>query len=135
MLLEGLAADVVFLQETWNKPDDTFSINNYKMYFNNRKCINRKSPKGSGGVAIALKDTLFEDYSVEIQEENEEGMLALTLTNKWSNFKCALFCVYLAPENSVYGDNTYDKFEYLVSSMYDISNVDLILVGGDFNAR
>ena len=82
-----------------------------------------------------MKDTIYEDYSVEIWEENEEGMLALILTDKWSDFKCMLFCVYLAPENSVYGNNTYDKFEYLVSSMDDINDVDLIFIGGDLNAR
>ena len=80
-IIEGLLADVVFLQETWNLKEDTIGLRDYKVFCNNRNCINKKSTKGSGGVAIALKGKLFEDYSVAMLDCEEDCVLTMKLTN------------------------------------------------------
>ena len=47
---------------------------------------------------IALRDKIFEEYTVDIMELEEEGFLTLKLTNKYTEFTCAIIRVYIAPE-------------------------------------
>ena len=125
----------MYLQETWNLKNDTILLDGYTVYCNNRTCINKKSPKGSGGVAIAVKDKMFEEYIVDMLECEVDGVLIMRLTNKHTDYTCALVNVYLPPENSVYGDDPAGMFEHLLANMFELCEMDLIIMGGDFNAR
>ena len=107
IITDRLAADVVLLQETWRIQNESIQLNNYTVYCNNRRCINRNSPKGSGGVAIAVHNILFNEYYVDILEDRFDGILIVKLAHKHTDYTCAIVCAYLPPDNSVYGEDPF----------------------------
>ena len=46
-----------------------------------------------------------------------------------------IYCVYLPPENSPYGQNNEHVLNLLVGEMYSLEEVDTVLICGNFNAR
>ena len=46
-----------------------------------------------------------------------------------------MYGLYLPPENSIYGQNTDQSYEYLSSDIYEHMDADLLLVMGDMNGR
>ena len=48
----------------------------------NRPAIRLNAPKGLGGVGILIKDTLLEEYSVNIIDKTLDGQLAIECKSK-----------------------------------------------------
>ena len=48
---------------------------------------------------------------------------------KHTEYTCALVNVYLPPENSVYGDDPMGMFQHLLSNMFELCEMDLIIMG------
>ena len=101
----------------------------------NRQRTHRRAPKGSGGVAILVKNIVFDNFTVKVVDRDQEVILAIQLVNKETGFVCVVFSCYLPPENSVWGRNADAFFSHLTSQVYMHQEADLISIGGDFNAR
>ena len=71
----------------------------YTCYLHNRNSRHRNAPKASGGIAILIKDVLFDKYKIEIIDKELDGLMGIQLTDINTEFKLVLYACYLPPEN------------------------------------
>lgn len=69
--------DLICLAETHLAIDETIAVYGYRFYGKSRV-----SQRASGGVGILVKDTVYQNYLVEVCSNDTEGILALSLTHK-----------------------------------------------------
>ena len=96
--------------------------------------MSTRARKGSGGVAILVKDSLLSDHGVTLIDKECEGILGIELKNKMSGFTIQIFACYLPPIDSPYS-NTATFFGHLITKLYVNNHVDMFVLAGDFNAR
>jgi len=82
-----------------------------------------------------IKNEILENHKVSIIDKEIDGILGIELVNRLSGFQSVYFCCYLSPENSVWGRDSDSFFAHLTTQVYLHQDCDLILIGGDFNAR
>ena len=133
-IVEYVRPNILFVLETWTTQENAINIEGYRTFNNNRSFLHKNSYKGSGGQAILVKDSLFKGYTFKCVDDSVNGVPALKMKDKHTDYTAMLFCLYLPPENSIYGLSPDEFFEYLVSVMYEMSNVDQVIMGGDINA-
>ena len=85
-VIERLHAGVIFLLETWKKPNETLHVNRYQWYGSNRLHSNRKQPRGSGGIGFLVKDCIRDSYDVDVIYMDKDGIMAISLSRKKSSF-------------------------------------------------
>ena len=85
-----------------NSNNETLDIDGYKCFTKNREGQDTRSKRGSGGVAVLVKNTLCNYYKIEVLDDSQEGILWLKFVNDKETF-CVCTC-YLPPENSKYCD-------------------------------
>ena len=134
-IVQGEYLDIVLLTETHWIRDHKSEIVDYVCFHNNRKGVHKDAKKGSGGVAIMIKNEILENHKVSIIDKEIDGILGIELVNRLSGFQSVYFCCYLSPENSVWGRDSDSFFAHLTTQVYLHQDCDLILIGGDFNAR
>ena len=131
-----LNLDVVFLSETFCKRNDSFSITNYTVIQFNRQKISAKSVRGSGGCAIALSNKLLCNHViVATYRGRQDGILAVKLRNTENDHLIGLLCNYLPPDSFHYGKDPESYFIDNSIVFSDLSDCDLLVAGGDLNAR
>ena len=67
--------DIVCLCETFLKSSEIISIEGYKWFGNNRTSISKRAVRGSGGVGVLVKQSMFDRFSVDIVDKNHEDIL------------------------------------------------------------
>ena len=92
------------LVETHLKNDEAVCVNNYTWFGNNRKVKHIRATKFSGGVGILVKNSLFSLFKVEVFEKSHEGIIGLKFVNNFDNSYIIIFCCYLPPEYSTWGE-------------------------------
>ena len=127
--------DIYFLSEIHCKDEQKVIVEGYKSIQFNRVSVHCKGTKGSGGVCFLIKDKIFKDFRVHRVDHELEGIIALKLQNRFTNFTILLIGTYLPPESSVYGDDPDRVFQELVSLIYENTDSDLTYLLGDYNAR
>jgi exonuclease III len=108
-IITGLDYDIVCLSETHLRDNQEFNVDGYTSFLHNREYIHRNAVKGSGGVAVLVKDNLFSEYNVGIIARYE-GILGLKLCHKKSEFTSVIFSCYLPPESSIWGRDSNSFF-------------------------
>ena len=111
------------------------NVSGYTYYGVNRKVTGLTSVKGSGGKGILINDNLLNVCTVEKCCEIDDYVLGITVRNELSDCKFALYCVYLPPENSKYGQNNEQVLNMLTVELFRHSELDDIFICGDFYAR
>lgn len=81
-----------------------------------------------------MKSQLLDSYRIEVICK-EVVILGLRLKEKSCNYTVIIYCVYLPPENSVWGRNSNLLFSTLTSEMYLNCDSDTLIICGDFNSR
>ena len=69
-------------------------------------------------------------YDIEITAEGIDGILALSISNKATNYKLMLITAYLPPDNSIYGRDS-SMFSHMTNLIYLTSNYDAVYLAGD----
>ena len=128
-----LEAGVLLLVETWAKSQREVDIDGYTCFNKCRMHINKDACRNSGGVSILIRNDLLSIYDVKPEFCAHEEIIIVNLIDKISEFKIRLYGVYLPPENSVYGQNMDQSYEYLLSDIYENTESDLLVVMGDMN--
>ena len=95
-LLGTCELDIICLNETYLRGNDSLSIDGYISY------VNKRVPKGSGGVALLVKDALLNVCKIYVVDR-QEGILGVSFTDKFTKFNFIIFVCYPLPENSVWG--------------------------------
>ncbi len=79
-------------------------IPKHSWFYHNRQAKSRRAVKGSVGVAVHVKGTIIQQYSVNVDKAYDE-ILGLRLPHRVSGFAMIVYACYLPPENSVWGRN------------------------------
>ncbi len=95
---------MVLLLETWLKDDEQLNIDGYCWYGNNRSFMHKNAFRNSGGVGFLVKRTLIDCHDVDVIENKADGIIALGISNKESQFSTLIIGLYIPPENSVIGE-------------------------------
>ena len=126
--------DIICVCETRWLEGQTFSIPNYLTFAANRKkqskCVNR----GSGRIAILVKMRLASTHQVTKCLEIDDNILGVKLVCWKTNTKIVIFCVYLPPESSRYGQENELLLNQLTVEPYKHEQADKLVICGDFNA-
>ena len=134
-ILYRLAADIVFLSETKTSHEEHVSLMGYCTFSHNRVKIHKLATHGSGGTAFLVKQDLFNTYDIEPILCEIDGIIGLKLKDKFTEFETAIIGSYLPPESSTHLDDPDEYFQYLVGMIYELYDLDLIIMCGDYNAR
>ena len=127
--------DIVCLCEYHLMHDEVLSIEGYTWFGHNRLLISPNARKGSGGVGILVKEQLAQHFSIEIIDNEFEGILWLQFIGLDTIESFCLYVCYLPPSNSTRGNMATEFFDHLISSIHSFQEIGKICICGDFNAR
>ena len=122
------------LVETHCVQKETVEFNDYIVYSHNR-LLNVNSKKGSGGIAIAFHKSVIECHTILSVYYGVDGQLAVKLRCNKTNIKLGVLGLYLSPDTYKYGQDAESFFNQASVIWQDLGDCDLILGGGDVNAR
>ena len=131
-VVASLYHDIFIFSETHCHKDETVYFDNYVVYNNNR-VTNAK--KGSGGISIALHKSVVNSHTILSVVCGIDGQLSLKMKCNLTNLKVGILCLYLSPDTYKYGQDSEEFFNQASSLWNDMSDCDLLLGGGDINAR
>ena len=72
--------DIVCLCETFLRNSEIISIEGYKWFGHNRTNISKRAVRGSGGVGVLVKESMFDRFSIDIVDKSHEDILWLACT-------------------------------------------------------
>ena len=84
-----IKADIVCLTETHLRVDASIDLSCYSCFVNNRKGLSICTNKGSGGVAILVKDYLLQSFQVRLFDKSQNGIIGVELKSNFTA-KCIL---------------------------------------------
>ena len=85
-------------------------------------------------MAVLISDKFISNFTVKVVSDKIDGILGVSLECKSTKYCIVVYSCYLPPDGSPWADTSV-FFTHLISQIYDNSSADLIIVGGDFNAR
>ena len=137
-LREGLIcnskADIFCVCETHLSDDQVLVVPDYKWFGHNRLMKHKSAPKTHGGVGIFVKNRLLSEFSVQILDKSYDGILVILFQHIVSHIKFLIICLYLPPENSPWGRQASEFYNYMLHLVYMNSYVDHIFICGDMNS-
>lgn len=135
-ILTALNYDIVGLCESHLRNDQTINLEGYHCIGNNRKQISNNAWRGSGGIGFLIKNSLYDNFEVNILDDSRDDILWIYLKNKDDPELTLYLCVcYLQPERSSRGNIAQEFYDCLLSQMYLYSTGCPIFICGDFNGR
>ena len=127
-------SDFWILPETHCRENELLKLDSYQVYQVNRK-VNNNNRRGSGGIAIAVNDSVLETHIIIGIHRGIEGQLGLKLKCKLNDFLIGLVGLYLPPDSYIYGQNAEHFFNEASVIWNDMSDCDILIGAGDLNAR
>lgn len=73
ILASGL--DLLCVCETFLRGNDGINFPGYRLFGNNKLNISKRAVRGSGGVRILIKDSLFNKYSIYIVDRSYKHII------------------------------------------------------------
>jgi hypothetical protein len=137
-VLISLDLDILCVCETFWKNNESEIINGYTCYYKNRSVVHKNAKRGSGGVAIFVKNTLLKYYNVIILDITQDDIIWIKLESKLSQESdVCICCCYLPPKNhktcQTVDCNVF--FDTLAKQVYEYQSESVVILCGDFNAR
>ena len=87
-VLKYITPSFIILTKTHCLDHQTISIDNYVVFQQNRKVLNRIARRGSGGVAIAVSRYIMQGHSVQgAYMTNTDGLLGIKIIDNKTCFK------------------------------------------------
>ena len=134
-IIHFVHADFIVLPETHCFPNQIIEIENYTLFQNNRKIISN-CVRGSGGIAIAVRNDILNDHVIiSVFNDKVDGQIGLKLKNSKNDLFVGIVGLYLPPDNYVYGRDAEGFFNSAASLWEDFSDCDLLIGAGDVNSR
>ena len=128
-------ADIISLCETHLPGTQGINIDNYQCFIHNRQQRHTNLNRTFGGVQVLVKLDLLNTYDVSILDKSCDGILCLKFIEKVTNYSFVLISCYLPPSNSIWGRDGDTFYRHLLTLIYLYTNVDAVLILGDFNSR
>ena len=133
-ILEIIYSDFWILTETHCKYQEKIKLDSYKLYHHNRT-VNSNCNRGSGGVAIAVHNSVLVNHEVIGVYKGIDGQIGLKLLDSKTNLLIGVLGLYLSPDSYTYGQDPETFFNEAFAIWEDLSDCDLLVGGGDMNAR
>ena len=110
-IIDFLDSDFLILPETHCSADQKLEMQNYTFYQNNRKKLGNNLGRGSGGIAIGVKNQLLNYHEIlGIYGNSIDGLIGLKLRNTSNDFCVGIVGMYLSPNNYRYGQDAEGFF-------------------------
>ena len=126
--------DFYICPETHCLNDENVEFDNYTVYSNNR-VPHANITRGSGGIAIAVHNSVLQCHTLLSIFKGIDGQLAIKLKCKETEVKIGVFGLYLSPDSYRYGQDAEGFFNQASVIWQDLSDCDLLLGSGDVNSR
>ena len=84
---------------------------------------------------MLIKLDIFEYFDSKVIDKALDGILSVKFQHKLTDFTFVVMCCYLPPKNSVWGRDSDKFYSHLTNALYTYSDVDSLILCGDFNAR
>ena len=133
-VIDSIYADFWVIVETHCRNDEYLELAGYTVYTYNRMESNN-SRKGSGGLAIAINNSVLDSHNILGIYKGLDGQLAIKLENQANNFKVGILGCYLPPDSYLYGQDPENYFNHASVLWENLSDCDLVIGAGDLNAR
>ena len=133
-IIERVYSDIWVFTETHAKTNEKIEIPDFKVFQYDRKS-NVVYRKGSGGVAIAIRNTILETHSIVSITEGIEGIFGIKLKHNFSDMTLGILGLYLPPDSYLYGKDPENFFNCASVMWQDFLDCDLVIGAGDLNAR
>ena len=127
--------DIICVMETHLQYEDVIDLPGYVFYGANRHNMLVKSNRGSGGIGILIKAELLNSLTAKVCFQLDDNVLGIKLSNLISKEEIVVFCVYLPPDNSRYGQLNETILNKLTIEMFNQCEASQVFICGDFNAR
>lgn len=125
--------DIIGFVETHCGTKDTLTLENYKIYQNNRPVSS--NGRHYGGIAIGIKHAIRKGVKIVPTTNTEISWMKLSKTFFNLNRDLYIAIVYVSPRTSSYSVKRDDLFEVLEKDTSFYSKEGDCLICGDFNAR
>ena len=122
------------MPETHCLKNQIIDLESYTVYQHNRSASN-KARRGSGGIAIAIHNTVLETHVVVGVYKGIDGQIGLKLKNTLNDFLLGIFGLYLSPDSYIYGQDPENFFNEASVIWDDLSDCDIRIGSGDLNSR
>ena len=134
-VIKYLDSDFLILPEIHCNANQKLEILNYTVFQKNRFKVGRFG-RGSGGIAIAVKNDLLNFHKVlAIYQSGCDGLIGLKIKNRFNDLCIGIVGMYLSPDNYRYGQDAEGYFNDAAVMWEDFLDCDLIIGAGDVNAR
>ena len=98
--------------EKFLRNSEIISIERYKWFGRNRTNTSKRAVRGSGGVGVLVKESMFDRFSIDIVDKSHEDILWIACTQISNPENIVFICVcYLPPAASSRGDKSHDVFD------------------------
>ena len=101
-VISVLYHDFFILSETHCLRNEEVTLDEYKVYHNNR-IPSSNVRKGSGGIAIAIHESILSCHTILSVFRGVDGQIAIKLQSKLTDFKLGILGLYLSPDSYRYG--------------------------------
>ena len=126
--------DILVMPEHHCLDNQVIKIENYEVFQYNRQPVGNQN-RGSGGVAIAVHKSLLNNHVVVGTYRGFDGQLAVKIKNVETDFILGILGLYLSPDSFHYGQDAESYFNHCAVLHDDLGECDLLVGGGDVNAR
>ena len=133
-VVASLYHDIFIFPETHCLNDEIVQFDSYVIYHNNR-VPHPRAVKGSGGIAIAIHSSVISCHTILSVLKGVDGQIAVKMKCNKSENTIGILGLYLSPNTYRYGQDTEEFFNQASLLWQDLWDCDLIIGGGDINAR
>ena len=128
--------EIICVTETHAKSNDIMRIDGYEYFGVCRKTDGvTMTHRGSGGCGIFVKKSLENRYEIICCFKLSDNVVGIRIKCHVTSEYVIIYCVYLPPDSSKYGQNNETVLNYLTIEMYKCVNAKNVFLCGDFNAR
>ena len=126
--------DILVIPEHHCLNDQVIEIEDYKVIQFNRQTTGNLR-HGSGGIAIAMHNSLLDTHTIVATIKGSDGQLAIKLKHLKTDFTIGIMGLYLSPDSFHYGQDAEGYFNESSVLWDDLGDCDLLVGAGDVNAR
>ena len=126
--------DIFIFPETHCLNDENVEFDDYVIFQNNR-VPHVRAIKGSGGIAIAIHSSVLSCHTILSVCNGIDGQITVKMKNNLSEMTVGILGLYLSPDSYRYGQDSEDFFNQATALWQDLWDCDLVVGGGDINAR
>ena len=95
-VVSSMYFDFLILPEHHCLPNESFELENYKIYQNNRPTLGGGVRRGSGGIAIAINNSVLETHTVVSVTKGVDGQISVKLQCNFNDYCWCLSFVLAA---------------------------------------